>query len=79
MGSKILLLNGIVSLIYGHYVTVTSSNNNTLIVTKYLLINDAILFNIESEVTTIERWNCFDLKDEKKQQATDAIFMRTFS
>ena len=69
MGSKILLLNGIVSLIYGHYVTVTSSNNNTLIVTKYLLINDAILFNIESEVTTIERWNCFDLKDEKNSKS----------
>ena len=50
VGSEMFLWNKFVRVNGGHFVTVTSLDNNELFVTKFPLVTDRIIFNVDMKV-----------------------------
>ena len=68
VGSELLLVNEMQSLIVEPFSIATSSGNNELIIRKGSTITEYILLNIKNEVkaTTMNRCNYIDKKDREK-------------
>ena len=62
----------------GNFVTVISLDDNELFMTKYPLITDTIIFNVDMKLTTTSAWwwSCSDKKDRNKKNDTEIFTIK---